>query len=246
MAIIKTYPDRESLAAATAEQFVNLAKNSLDNDIQFSAVLSGGSTPQPTYRRITTSKSAQDLDWQKIHIFWGDERCVSPDHPESNYRMTKEAFLDHIPIPQVNVHRIRGEIQPPKAAKEYEVLLREFFANRAPRFDLIFLGMGSDGHTASLFPNTSAVHESKRWVVANYVDAQFPWRITITPSIINQALNVTFIVAGPGKAERLRQVLWGRHQPDSLPAQAVRPHHGQLNWMIDQDAASLLSPSPND
>ncbi|MGD8753561.1 MAG: 6-phosphogluconolactonase, partial [Anaerolineales bacterium] len=142
MTIIKTYPDRENLAEASAEHFITLAEQSIRKDNLFSAVLSGGSTPKPTYERIVASETAQELDWQKIHIFWGDERCVPPDHPESNYRLAQESLLDHIQIPKENVHRIRGEIRPPKAAEEYENNLRDFFANRSPRFDLIFLGMG--------------------------------------------------------------------------------------------------------
>jgi 6-phosphogluconolactonase len=192
------------------------------------------------YERLATIEFSQRLNWEKINIFWGDDRCVPPHHIESNYRMVKESLLDYASIPEENIHRIRGELRPAIGAKDYEDALKEFFVEQPPRFDLILLGMGKDGHTASLFPGTSAIQETKRWVTANYVDEISSWRITLTPVIINQASNVIFLVTGAEKAKRVRQVLWGRYQPEVLPAQIVRPHHGHLTWMLDEQAANLL------
>jgi 6-phosphogluconolactonase len=180
------------------------------------------------------------VDWARVHVFWGDERCVPPDHAESNYRMAREALLDQVSIiPAQNVHRMRGEIDPEEAADGYETDLRACFGVSAPpRFDLILLGMGDDGHTASLFPGAEAIREQARWVAAYYVEKLGAWRLTLTPVVLNAAANVIFLVVGAGKAARLREVLDGPYQPDRLPAQVVRPSDGRLLWMVDQAASS--------
>jgi len=201
--------------------------------------------------RLATPELMTRVDWRRVLLFWGDERCVPPDDPASNYRMAREALLDHVPIPAGNVHRMRGEMEPGEAAAEYERTLRAFLTPAleetsavdgvpVSRFDLILLGMGEDGHTASLFPRSSALGERKRMAVATYVDNLQSWRVTLTPVLINAAAQVTFIVSGEHKAEALRQVLSGPHQPDLLPAQAVRPRSGSLLWMVDAAAATLL------
>jgi len=213
--------------------------------------LAGGSTPRATYALLATEEFAARVDWPRVHVFWGDERCVPPDHPGSNYRMAREALLDHVPLPARNVHPIHGEISPEEAAADYERTLRAFFAWNSggrgsrdgapiPRFDLVLLGMGENGHTASLFPSTAALHEQTRWVVAHYVENLEAWRVTLTPIVINAAANVTFIVSGAGKAERLQQVLRGPCRPDLLPAQLIRPTDGRLVWVVDAAAAALL------
>jgi len=198
--------------------------------------LSGGSTPRATYTLLASDEFAARVDWPRVHVLWGDERCVPPDHPESNYRMARETLLDKIPIPAENVYRIRGELPPDQAATAYQAEL-EAILGTIGRFDLILLGMGEDGHTASLFPGTAAIHEQTRWVVAHYVDKLSAWRVTLTPVVINAAARVTFLVSGAGKAERLREVLDGPHQPDVLPAQIVRPTGGRLLWLADAAAA---------
>src|SRR5690606_983517 len=174
--------------------------------------------------------------------FWGDERTVPPDHPDSNYRMAKEALLDFVALPASNVHRISGELEPARAAAEYEQTLRSFFAKRAgkTRFDLILLGMGDDGHTASLFPDTEALNETERLVVANHVPKLDTWRITLTAPIINDAAHVAFLVAGAGKAAVLKRVLQGPRQPHKLPSQLIQPVDGELVWLLDKAAASEL------
>jgi len=239
MAEIRTSSEAASLARAAAEHFFTLATAAIAARGQFVVALSGGSTPRVTYVLLASDEFAARVDWSRVHVFWGDERCVPPDHPDSNYRMAREALLDEIPIPTENVHRIRGEWPPDQAATAYQAEL-EAVLGAGGRFDLILLGMGADGHTASLFPGTAAMHEQTRWVVAHYVDKLSMWRITLTPVVINAAAHVTFIVSGAGKAERLREVLDGPHQPDVLPAQIVRPTDGRLLWLVDAAAAVHL------
>jgi len=248
---VEIYPDAGTLARAAANYFVVLAREALAAHGRFGVALAGGATPQAMYAWLATDEFATHVDWQRVHLFWGDERCVAPDHPDSNYRMVRQAWLDHVSIPADNVHRIQGEIEPAQAAADYEQVLRTFFSlplvgpethNKPPppRFDLILLGMGDDGHTASLFPGAAAIRERRRWVVADYVEKLGAWRVTLAPAVINAAADVIFLVSGPGKAERLRQVLAEPHQPDRLPAQIVRPAHGRLRWLVDAAAATLL------
>jgi len=236
------------LAQAAAEQFVTLAQEAIARRGRFSVALAGGSTPRCTYTLLGHEPFASQVDWTHVHIFWGDERCVPPDHPESNYRMARETLLDRLPIPAANVHRIPCEQAPEQAATAYEATLRAFFTegetpsegNPTPRFDLVLLGMGEDGHTASLFPGTAALHEEERWVVATYVEKLGAWRVTLTPVVLNAAAHVTFLVAGERKARRLQEVLMGPYQPDRLPAQIVRPRHGRLTWLVDTEATRLI------
>ncbi len=241
---IITLPDFESLARAAAEHLIKLAREAIEARGCFAVALSGGSTPRGAYALLATDELAGQLDWSCIHVFWGDERCVPPDHPDSNYRMARQALLDHVPLPAENIYRIRGELEPEEAAAQYERTLRTFFSaspeQTVPEFDLILLGMGDDGHTASLFPGSAALHERNRWVVASCVDKLGAWRVTLTPVVINSAANVTFLVSGAGKAESLRQVLTGPDQPDHLPAQIVKPDGARPLWMVDGAAASLL------
>jgi len=247
MTDIKILPDAVGLARAAAEHFVTLAAGAIAARERFAVALSGGSTPQALYALLATPEFARRVDWPRVYVFWGDERCVSPGHPDSNYRMAREALLDHVPIPADNIHRIRGEIEPTWAADECERVLQRFFdvplggEKRCARFDLVLLGMGEDGHTASLFPGTAALGEQKRWVVAHYVDRLHAWRITLTPVAINAAANVVFLVSGLGKAKQLGQVLAGPYQPEVLPAQIVRPTDGRLLWLVDSAAAAHLA-----
>ncbi len=241
---VHVYPDAEALAQAAAALFVELAEDAQRTRGRFSVALAGGSTPRGTYALLASTAFAPRVDWSRVHVFWGDERCVPPEHPQSNYRMARETLLDHVPIPAANVHRIPCEQAPTQAAAAYERTLQEFFAlapgEGVPQFDLILLGMGDDGHTASLFPGTAALHERRRWVVAHYVAKLQAWRVTLTPVVLNAARHVAFLVAGAGKAARLREVLRGSYQPDVLPAQVVQPASGRLVWLVDAAAATLL------
>lgn len=240
MAIIKTYQDSKTLARAAAVHFVECAQEAISNHGFFSVVLSGGSTPRATYEILATVEYVQRIEWEKVHVFWGDERCVAPNHEDSNYRMAFDVMLGHLPIPVKQIYRMMGEAEPKKAAKDYENWLQSFFAGKSPRFDLILLGLGNDGHTASLFSGTKAISEAKRWVLANYVRTLSTWRLTMTPRLINQAANVTFLVSGEDKADILLRVLAGRYTPEEIPAQIIRPDHGQMRWLVDAGAAALL------
>ncbi|HKP12030.1 MAG TPA: 6-phosphogluconolactonase, partial [Blastocatellia bacterium] len=196
---------------------------------------------------------ADTVPWDSIYFFWGDERCVPPDHADSNYRMARETLLSKVPVPADNVFRIPAELDDPDAAAEqYEAaLLNQFSKSSAssgtapltgvPRFDLIFLGMGPDGHTASLFPGTQALRVTDKIVVANYVEKFGAHRITLTAPTINNARNVTFVVAGPDKADALYEVLQGAYEPEMYPSQLIHPQHGSLLWMADEAAAARLA-----
>lgn len=245
MAEINTFSTAEELAYSAAHWFVTLAQQVLAEQGTFRVALAGGSTPRALYTLLATEQFAAHIDWQHVSIFWGDERCVASDHAESNYRMAYETLLAHVPIPTDNIHRMQGELEPDQAAERYETVLRSHIAPQPNTsqvgLDLILLGMGDDGHTASLFPGTTALQEQQRWVVPNFVEKLGVWRITLTPVFINNATNILFFVAGANKAERLRQVLHAPYQPDVLPSQIIKPRHGHLVWMVDTAAASRLS-----
>ena len=188
----------------------------------------------------------QQVPWNALDLYWVDERCVPPDHDESNYRMTKEAMLDHVPLAADRVHRMEGELDPEVAASRYESTLRNTFkleGAETPTFDLILLGMGDDGHTASLFPHTAALDEMGRLVVANHVPQKETWRITLTWPVINQGRQVAFLIEGAAKAEVLRTVLLGRYDPETTPSQLIRPASGKLLYLLDSAAAAKL-PEP--
>ena len=241
--MIESFPTPERLADAVARHIVARAADAISATGRFTLALSGGSTPRAAYSRLATGDwRLASGDWRLVHILWSDERCVPPDDPRSNYRMAKEALLDRVPIPAQQIHRIRGEDDPEKAAAEYERVLRALLGNEGACPDLVLLGMGEDGHTASLFPGPAAVRETARWVVAVPSPDATMWRITLTPALLNAARNVTFVVSGPNKAARLQQVLEGPFTPDVLPAQAIRPLQGRLTWMVDEAAAGRLRP----
>jgi 6-phosphogluconolactonase len=228
---IVVLPDPAALAREATDRFVALARSAIATQGRFTVTLSGGSTPQALYAQLVT----QPIEWAHVHIFWGDERCVPPNHPDSNYGMAQRTLLSHIDIPAQNVHRLKGELDPAQAAQQYEDELRAIFGT-APCFDLILLGMGADAHTASLFPGTPALHEQQRWVVASFVAKLQTQRLTLTPPIINQATTVIFLIAGNDKAAALQSVWHGRHDPDRYPAQIVMPMLGRVIWLVDQAA----------
>ena len=246
--MIETFPTPERLADAVARHIVARAAGAISATGRFTLALAGGSTPLDAYALLATDALAHRVEWGRVHVFWGDERCVPPDDPRSNYRMAKEVMLDRVPIPAHQIHRIRGEDDPEKAAAEYERELRALLGgeeralNEVKGLDLALLGLGEDGHTASLFPGQAAVHETARWVMAVYVPEMTMWRITLTPALLNTARHVTFVVSGANKALRLQQVLGGPFTPGVLPAQAIRPLEGRLTWMVDQAAAGRLRP----
>jgi 6-phosphogluconolactonase len=243
MALVEIFPSPADMARVAADLFAARSVEAASAQGSFAVALSGGKTPTALYDLLAKAPFVSQIPWARVHLFWGDERCVPHDHADSNYRMTRELLLDHVPIPAANVHRMPGEMDPAEAAARYEEELREFFAPHGggfPVFDLILLGLGEDGHTASLFPGTRALRESARWVLGYYVDPQKGWRITLTPPAINAARLVVFIAAGAAKAPVVRDILEGPFRPDTLPAQVVRPDGGKLLWLLDRDAAALL------
>ena len=239
--------DARALSWAAAEEFVRQARDAVRSQGIFTVALSGGSTPKSLYallaRECAESFRAQ-VPWDKMHVFWGDERHVPPDHPDSNYHMAHEAMLAKVSLPAAHVHRIKTEHPDARqAADAYEQDLRTFFRlapTQLPRFDVVLLGMGPDGHTASLFPGTGAVHEQTRLAVAPWVAQFHTYRVTLTPPVLNNAACVIFLVSGADKAATLRAVLEGDDQPDRFPSQAIRPTQGRLLWLVDRAAAGLL------
>ena len=238
----------EEVARAAAARFVELARGSIEAGGLFSVALSGGSTPKRTFQLLASDEYREQIDWTRVHVFFGDERCVPPTSSESNYRMADEALLSPVGVPEQNVHRIRGEGDAAANARLYEDELQTFFVEAAwPRFDLVLLGMGEDGHTASLFPGTEALAEERAWVAANWVEKLSAYRITLSIPAINHAAHVIFLVTGAGKAAPLRTVLGGKGQESAaasshglLPSQLIRPEGGQLEWLIDKAAAADL------
>jgi 6-phosphogluconolactonase len=245
---LERLPTVDALMARAAEVFVADAAQATRARGRFVVALSGGSTPRRLYELLATPAWAGRVDWANVHLCWGDERCVPPADAGSNYRMTREALLDRVPVPAANVHRMRGEVAPADGASAYEAELRGLFATPAGppstqpgrRFDLVLLGMGDNGHTASLFPGLTAVRERDRWVVAEHVAEVSMWRITLTPPVLNAAARVVFVVSGAGKAAMLGRVREGPRTPDALPAQAIAPTAGALDWLVDAAA----SPAP--
>ena len=233
--------DAGELALESARRFAELAEVFTGDTGRFTVALSGGSTPKAMFQILAENPFAGALPWRSIYFFWGDERCVPPDHADSNYRMASETLLSKVPIPTENIFRIPAEDDDhQRAAASYSETLQKFFGEEWPRFDLVFLGMGADGHTASLFPGTAALHVNDHIAVANYVDKFQSWRITLTADAINKARNIIFLVAGQDKAPALKEVNEGPPNPELYPSQLIEPYYGTLLWMIDEEAASLL------
>jgi 6-phosphogluconolactonase len=253
---VSVFSDRGELMRAAAERVTSLAERAIANRGEFAWALAGGKTPEELYQLLASAPYAARIDWTRVHFFWSDERCVPADHPDSNYRMARESLLDRVRPPAAHVHRMQGELPPLLEASRYERELAEVGpanvtagspSSALPRLDLILLGMGADGHTASLFPGTAAVSERQRWVTATRLEGREVARLTFTLPLINAAAAVLFLVAGADKAPALARVAGHPHEPqpveapgDPLPAQLVRPTTGQLEWLVDAQAASLL------
>ncbi|TCJ20085.1 6-phosphogluconolactonase [Rubrobacter taiwanensis] len=227
----------EELARTAAEEFAAQAERAVGERGRFAAALAGGSTPRAAYELLAREYKDRSF-WERTHIFFGDERAVPPEHEESNYRMAREALLECVPVGRV--YRMRGELPPEEAAAAYEAELREFFGEGVPRLDLILLGIGADGHTASLFPETSALEVHDRFVVANPVLKLGATRLTLTLPVLNAARAVIFLVSGEEKAAALREILRGGEDPRKYPAKLVRPAGGELLWLADRAAAGEL------
>jgi 6-phosphogluconolactonase len=244
---VRILADANTMAQTAAAEFLQAAQEAVREKGSFSVALAGGSTPKTLYGLLSGNQLLQaKVPWSKIEFFFGDERHVPPDNAESNFRMASEAMLSRAPVDPKQVHRIKGEKpNAAQAAEEYEHDLRTSFNlqdGQLPRFDLVLLGMGPEGHTASLFPGTKALKEERRLVVSNWVGKLYTDRITFTPPILNNAARVMFMVHGEEKAPALKAVLEGPYEPEQLPAQLVRPKLGKVLWLVDPSAASMLVP----
>jgi 6-phosphogluconolactonase len=239
---IEIVRDLQALIPRAAERIIQIAQASVTASGRFCLALAGGSTPRPVYEHLAEPALAPRIPWAKTHVFWGDERAVPPDDPASNYRMAASALLERVPLSKTHVQRIRGEDPAEQAALGYEQTLRAHFQEPLRvSFDLALLGVGTDGHVASLFPGTAAVRESVRWVLPNQSPVPPEQRITLTPVVLNRSAHVLFLVSGPEKAEPVARILEGLVDIDLLPAQAIRPVHGTTHWLLDEAAAANLT-----
>jgi 6-phosphogluconolactonase len=244
---IRILADANAIAQTAAVEFVEAAREAVCLKDSFSVALAGGSTPKALYELLLNNGQLRAMvPWNKIQFFFGDERHVPPDDAESNFRMASEAMLAKAPVDPKHVHRIKGEIKSAaEAATEYERDLCLSFrleTGQLPRFDLVLLGMGPEGHTASLFPGTKALKEDRRLVVSNWVGKLYTDRITLTPRVLNNAGRVVFMVHGAEKAPALKAVLEGPYEPEQLPAQMIHPQQGKVLWLADPAAAGMLAP----
>jgi 6-phosphogluconolactonase len=240
---IEILPDETHLAEAAADRFIGIVESTLRYRQVADVVLAGGSTPRAMNTLLAASPRRSSVPWNRIRFFFGDERTVPPDDAESNYNMTRETLFEPLGIPPEHIFRMRGEDEPQAAAAAYaEVLVRELGSR--PRFDLLYLGMGPDGHTASIFPGTFAGIDDTKLVVANWIEKFKTWRITLTPHVINDATHVVITTGGSAKADALHGVLDGPYEPDTYPVQFVAPTDGELHWLIDETAAGKLVRRP--
>lgn len=233
---LEIVPKKEDLINQAVELFIEAAHKQIQSKGVFTVALSGGGTPKPVYAALAAPENRERVDWGKVHLFWGDERHVSPEDPQSNYRMVREVLLDQIDIPPGNVHRVPAEMEVRMAAFQYEETLRQFFDGDWPVFDFVFLGMGQDGHTASLFPESAGLNEDFRWFIANYAPRMETWRLTLSAPAINAARFILVLVEGEAKAARLKAVFSDSSDPYEMPILMIDPVQGEMIWLVDQAA----------
>lgn len=234
---LEVLPTPQAVAEAAAGRIVDASARALDQKETFTLCLAGGSTPRATYDLLATQEWSKQIEWARVEIFFGDERTVPPDHPDSNYAMAKAALLDHVPIPGDNIYRMKGELEPEEAAIEYGRMLKDRFDDGG--FDMLLLGMGDDGHTLSLFPHTTALHEPEHRCVANFVPKLNTWRITLTAPLANRSAEVMALITGQNKAAALVQVLEGEADPKEFPIKLVDPEFGRLTYLLDAAAVEM-------
>jgi 6-phosphogluconolactonase len=234
---IKVVPDMTELVREAADRVTDAAKWAIAEKGSFSIALSGGHTPEGLYKLLASEPYRSAIDWGKVEIYFGDERCVPPDSDQSNFRMANEALLSKVPIPKENIHRMRGEIDPNTAAIEYGRLLKQKFGDGG--LDMALLGMGDDGHTASLFPGTEAPKETRHRAVANHVEKLNAWRVTMSAPFLNRSREVMILISGADKAKRVAEVLEGPREPERLPIQLIEPKDGKVVWLLDAAAAGM-------
>jgi 6-phosphogluconolactonase len=243
----RVYDGPDALAHAAAEHFLELIQQAVTARGKARIAVSGGSTPKRTFALLASAQFSKTVPWDKLELFFVDERTVPPDDVDSNYRMTREALLEKVPLKPEQVFRIEGELKPEEAAARYETAIRTQFrleGAEVPRFDAVQLGMGDDGHTASIFPHTDAIHELGRIAVANHVPQKDTWRVTLTWPVIVEGGEVFFLIGGKDKADPLHRVLQGPYDPETLPSQLIQPKNGKLLFLLDKDAAAGL-PAPD-
>ena len=238
---VRIFKDLEELSVAATELFIEQAARSMAERGRFLVTLNGGSTPTRLFELLATD-FRQKVNWSRVHVFWGDERCVPPDDPGSSYGQAERTLLSRVQIPEANIHRIKGELGPAEASKDYALILKEFASPPLdwPRFDLVYLGMGEDGHTASLFPGSPVdISEPTMPVTARYQDRPAN-RVTLTPIVFNSGRMIAFMATGEKKAQTLAEVLSDRYNPNLYPAQRIQPADGKLIWLVDEAAAGKL------
>jgi 6-phosphogluconolactonase len=237
----------EAVSRRAAQYFADSIRAAAGAHGKARIAISGGNTPKRTFELLADSSAyyREQIPWDKLELYWVDERCVAPDQPDSNYRMTREALLDHVPLSPSQIFRIQGELDPQAAAAQYEFDIRKSFrleGAEIPIFDLVALGMGPDGHTASLFPHTEGLHELMRIAIANHVVQKETWRVTLTSPVINRARDVFFLIEGADKVDALKQVFLGPYNPESFPSQLIRPATRRITLLLDSAAAAALPP----
>jgi 6-phosphogluconolactonase len=237
---LHVFNDPDELSHAVAKWMADIIASTLKKSDRFTIALSGGSTPKLLHKILAADPYKEQIDWSKLHIFWGDERDVPFEDDRNNAKMAYDTLLNFVPVPPSQVHVMRTDIPAAESAAEYEKILHTYFDGAAASFDLVLLGMGDDGHTLSLFPGTAAVHEEKAWAIAYYLKAQDMSRITLTKTIVNRSARVAFMTTGTGKAHALKEVLKGDYNPDLYPSQEIKPVTGELHWFVDEAAASGL------
>lgn len=238
--MMHVYKDPETLLPALADRVVSEAKQAIQQHGKFSFVLSGGSSPKKLFELLASDAYRSKIEWKKVFFFFGDERNVPADHPDSNFLMSKKALFDPLNIASGQVFRMNTDLEPAAAAQAYEQTLKTYFGDKPVRFDLVLLGLGDNSHTASLFPHSSVLHEKKALVKEIYVEEVKMFRITLTAPCINQAARIAFLVYGASKAEAVRHILEDKQDIEEYPAQLIHPGNGELHWFLDDAAASLL------
>ena len=237
---LQVYKDAQELSQAAAKWIAGLIAETLKVQDRFTIALSGGSTPKLLHKILAAPPCKDQIDWSKMHIFWGDERAVPFEDDRNNAKMAYDTLLNFVPVPPSQIHVMRTDIGPEESAAEYEKILHQYFDKTPNTFDLVLLGMGDDGHTLSLFPGTAIVHEEKAWAKAFFLPAQDMYRITLTKTIVNRAAHIAFLTTGTGKAHALKEVLKGAYNPDLYPSQEIKPVNGELHWFVDEAAAASL------
>lgn len=233
--------DADELAGNAADWIIDLIRKTLQTSDRFTIALSGGSTPQKLHLLLSSPGYRDNVQWEKVHFFWGDERAVPFEDERNNAKMAFDTLLDKVAVNRDHIHVMRTDISPEESAAEYQQLLHEYFDNQPHTFDLVLLGMGDDGHTLSLFPGMPIVNETAAWASSFYLEAQKMHRITLTAPVVNLSAHIAFLVAGNAKAHTLKEVLKGEYQPDTYPSQLIKPVNGQLDWFLDKSAASEIN-----